>query len=311
MHDNALVSIIIPTHFRNDLLRESLYSAISQTYKNIEIIVVDDSGVQFAAEAVREFDGVTYVPLEENEGPNVARNVGIRLSSGDYIQLLDDDDYLDEEKIERQVSVLDANPEVGVVYCGGRSESIGEFFPNKGARGDVLRLALQFELPSCVTSTMLIRRNIVEDVYPLPDVPGSDDTYWKIEFAQRCAFDYVNAPLVTKREPDIRRGESRGAVDGAWDILDKYAGLYDKFGDDVRRIAESKAIKREAQYSLRSSIYSITAVRLFYRSVSKHPNPDLGHYLLLLSSLFGRRGSAWLHLVYQKFQDVRKERGGS
>jgi len=260
MGDTGLVSVIIPTYFRNDLLRDCLLSVTNQTYENAEIIVVDDSGEQYADEIVNQFDGITYIPFEENQGPNAARNMGIRVSSGNYIQLLDDDDCLDEEKIKRQVSIFENNPEVGVVYCGGRSEAIGEFFPKEGARGDVLRLALQFELPSCVTSTMLARRDIVEDVYPLPDVPGSDDTYWKIEFAQRCAFDYVDDLLVTKRAPDTRRGESRGAVDGTWDILDRYADLYDEFDEDVRRIAESKATKREAQYSLRSTSWSCRKV---------------------------------------------------
>lgn len=304
MDDTALVSVIIPTYFRNDLLRESLSSVITQTYENVEIIVVDDSGEQYAAEIVNEFDEVTYISFEKNQGPNAARNAGIKASSGDYIQLLDDDDCLDEEKIKRQVSVFENNSEVGVVYCGGRSEAIGEFFPKDGARGDVLRLALQFKLPACVTSTMLIRRDIVEDVYPLPDVPGSDDTYWKVEFAKRCAFDYVDESLVVKRAPDVRRGESRGAVEGVWNILDRYEDLYDEFDDDVRRIAESKATKREAQYYLRSTSYSTYAIQLFYRAIREHPNPNSGYYLRFVASIFGRRVSTHLHLMYQYYHDV-------
>lgn len=299
-----LVSVIIPTYYRNELLRECLQSVVNQTYEPLEIIVVDDSGEEYARETVEQFEDITYVPFRENRGPNAARNKGIYVASGDYIQLLDDDDLLHEKKIEKQVDVFSTNPETGLVYSAGVSESFGEFHPRSDGHGDVLELALKFELPACVTSTMLIRRDIIDDVYPLPVVPGSDDTYWKIEFARRAEFDYVDELLVRKRAPPGRRSESRDAVDGTWDILDRYDELYDSFDDSVRRIAKSNATLREAKFRLRSKPYSLQSIRYFYRSIKFHPNPSAVLYLQLLISLFGRRMFEFSMRAYPRVRSV-------
>lgn len=300
LREHPLVSVIIPTHYRNEMLRDCIDSVVNQIYDNVEIIVVDDSGERHASDVVSEFNEIIYIPFEKNMGPNAARNAGIQISSGQYVQLLDDDDCINQEKLQEQLAVFKRNSEIGVVYCGGRSDAVGMFSPRPEGRGDVLRLALQFELPSCVTSTMLIRRDIVDAVYPLPDVPGSDDTYWKIEFAQLCLFDYVNKQLVNKKAPTVRRGESQGAVDGTWRILDQYDHLYSDFDDNVRKIAESKALKREAQYLLRTSQYSTNAIRLFYQAIRRHPNPSMTWYFGFISCLFGRYGYLWARAGYQK-----------
>jgi glycosyltransferase involved in cell wall biosynthesis len=114
VNSNGLVSVVIPTYYRNDGLRRAIESALSQTYDPVEVIVVDDSGERYAEPVAREYD-VTYIAHEENLGGNPARNTGIKAASGEYIQLLDDDDRLLPEKLERQIPALEADPSVGVV----------------------------------------------------------------------------------------------------------------------------------------------------------------------------------------------------
>lgn len=122
--DEKLVSVIITTYGRvGDMIFEAINSVRNQSYKNIEIIVVDDNGLgtelQQANEAVfnREPD-IKYIANKKNSGAQVSRNAGILSSRGEYIACLDDDDIWHPEKIEKQVAFLEAN-DLGMVFCNG------------------------------------------------------------------------------------------------------------------------------------------------------------------------------------------------
>lgn len=115
-----LVSIVIPTHNRAELLHEAIESALDQHAAgelfNTEIVVVDDASTDETAEVVASYPGLRYVRLDANRGVSAARNAGIRASTGTYIGLLDDDDLWLPQKLRRQVPVLERHREVGVVY---------------------------------------------------------------------------------------------------------------------------------------------------------------------------------------------------
>jgi GT2 family glycosyltransferase len=102
-----LVSILIPAYNSEEWIAESLQSAIDQTWRRKEIIVVDDGSTDRTAEVARQFasEGVTVVSVE-NRGAAAARNRALQLSKGDYIQWLDADDLLAPDKIERQFLAL-------------------------------------------------------------------------------------------------------------------------------------------------------------------------------------------------------------
>jgi len=300
VEDTPLVSVIIPTYYRNELLRECLSNVKNQTHDNLEIIVVDDSGEGHASEVVDEFEDIEYIRLEKNKGPNEARGIGVEHSSGEFVQLLDDDDILLENKIQAQLELFKNRPEVGVVYSGVKTESSGDVYPRSDGRGDVLKLALIFELVACVTSTMLIRGETLNKILPLPDPPGSDDTYLKIELAQRCEFDYVEKVLVKKGGPSDQRGDSYGAIEGTWGVLQEYEDLYNTFCDEIRQTAISNAASREARYLIQQHLYSLLAVYLFFLSLRTHPKPSRLRYFQLVAGLFGRPGYKMAQVLYNK-----------
>ena len=108
---DKLVSIVIPTHKREvECLANAVNSALNQTYKNIELVIVDDSPsdyekraeVKAYAESI-EHDKVIYLQNEKNLGGSLTRNRGIDASTGDYIAFLDDDDEYTPDKIEKQL----------------------------------------------------------------------------------------------------------------------------------------------------------------------------------------------------------------
>lgn len=111
--DALLVSIIIPTYKRATMLRRAISSALEQTYSNIEVLVVsdnepDDEFTAKARETVVSFNDyrVRLITQEKHINGAVARNVGIKASKGEYISFLDDDDYYEKDKIEKQVALL-------------------------------------------------------------------------------------------------------------------------------------------------------------------------------------------------------------
>lgn len=123
MTDN-LVSVIITTYGRaGDLIFEAINSVRNQTYKYIEIIVVDDNGlgteIQKNNEKIfRSENGIRYIANKKNSGAQVSRNVGILASKGQYIACLDDDDIWMPEKIEKQVALMESE-NLALVFCNG------------------------------------------------------------------------------------------------------------------------------------------------------------------------------------------------
>lgn len=117
---NGLVSIVIPTHNRSDLIVETINSLLEQTYKNIELIIVDDHSTDGTKERiskyVEEYDFIHYYN-NLKKGACAARNIGISKSKGEYIQFLDDDDLVHKEFIEKRVEVLNKNPQAGFATC--------------------------------------------------------------------------------------------------------------------------------------------------------------------------------------------------
>lgn len=115
-----LVSIIIPTYNNANTICRAVDSCINQTYQNIEIIVIDDGSMDNTKEILSKYneDNRFRYIYQENQERSVARNHGLDIAKGKYIQFLDSDDELYPTKIEKQVSFLDANPEYFLVYCG-------------------------------------------------------------------------------------------------------------------------------------------------------------------------------------------------
>src|SRR4051794_35588628 len=99
-----LVSILIPAYNAARWIRESLCSALAQTWGNIEIIVVDDGSTDDTLKTAGEFESERVrVITQANRGAAAARNAAFALSRGDYIQWLDADDLLGKDKVERQM----------------------------------------------------------------------------------------------------------------------------------------------------------------------------------------------------------------
>lgn len=117
---DSLVSTIIPVFNRPAMLREAVQSVLAQTYRPIEILIVDDGSTDdtpaVAENMTHEHDGIVRVFHQPNGGAGAAREAARLEARGDFIQHLDSDDVLLPHKFELQVAALQAHPECGVAY---------------------------------------------------------------------------------------------------------------------------------------------------------------------------------------------------
>lgn len=103
------ISIIIPVYNTSKYIEECLNSVIHQTYKDIEIIVIDDKSTDNSLELIKDIkdERIILIELETNRGAGVARDKGIEAATGNYICFLDSDDYwIQPEKLEKQISFI-------------------------------------------------------------------------------------------------------------------------------------------------------------------------------------------------------------
>lgn len=195
-----LVSAIITTHNRCDLLPKAIDAALSQTYHPMEIIVVDDASTDNTCEVCREYgDKINYVqiPKQESRGGNYARNLGIKYAKGEYVAFCDDDDEWLPTKIEKQVA-LAIEKQCSLVYClriymdvvdGQIVRTRKEFRPKPS--GDLYESIFKHYVSS--TSCLLVEKALIEAV------GGFDESFRKwqeydlmIRIAQRTPIYYVD-----------------------------------------------------------------------------------------------------------------------
>jgi len=115
----SLTSIVIPCYNAGSHLAEAVQSALMQTHADIEIIIVDDGSTDPVTRDLLDKANWprTRIIRQENAGPSAARNRAVQASAGKYILPLDADDTIEPEYVAKAIAVLEARPEVGVVYC--------------------------------------------------------------------------------------------------------------------------------------------------------------------------------------------------
>jgi len=122
-----LISVIIPCYNRAQLIIKSVDSVLNQTYKNIELIVVDDGSTDNSLqvlEAIREKDNRVKVISQENKGPYPARNKGLKEAKGEFIAFLDSDDTWDPHFLQKLYKALEAHPAAVLAYCGWQNTGL-------------------------------------------------------------------------------------------------------------------------------------------------------------------------------------------
>jgi glycosyltransferase involved in cell wall biosynthesis len=207
--EKPLVSVVLPAHNAAATIAETLASALGQSYRNLEVIVIDDASTDDTAAIARragaEDPRVRVVELPRNSGPSGARNAGIAQARGTYVALLDADDLWRPDKIAKQVERFrSAPPSVGVVYCWWTyMDGDGITLPGRyGAylhEGDVYARMLMatFIGPASVP---MIRRDLLLAVGGFDEsLPGHEDKALYMALAEVSDYAVVPECLVGYR----------------------------------------------------------------------------------------------------------------
>ncbi len=158
--NRPLVSVIIPVYNGEKYLRAAIDSALAQTYKPVEVIVVNDGSTDNSLAVLEEYGSKIRVVDQQNKGQAVARNRGIAETRGEFIAFLDCDDLWDSEKTTAQAQVLQTHPDAVAVYCDHRViNSNGQVTGRSGATenprwsGQILSHILQ---ACCIISPSMV-----------------------------------------------------------------------------------------------------------------------------------------------------------
>lgn len=225
------VSICIPTFRRAHLLSETLCSALTQTFEDFELVVVDDCSPDNTAEVVRNFcdPRIRYVRNHRNLGVPENLNRAFSLATGDCLLILEDHDLLAPNYLAESLRVMDVHPSVGFVATGLiRSTEqqveterfvadLPEFTPGRRL---LRKLLVEFECPFTVTT--MVRRPALAHLRP-----WFDSRYWWyadiflwLRLSALCDFGYVAAPLLTVRPREAAHPLARRHRE-SWLCLDR------------------------------------------------------------------------------------------
>ena len=162
----ASVSVIVPVYNGERYIRETLESVFAQTYQDYEIICMDDGSNDASLAILNEYRDRIKVVQQANTGQAGARNAGAKIGTGKYLAFLDQDDRWYPQKLERQVAILEANPEAVMVHCdmdwinetGDVTQRSLVSASHRSAHKGVTMPQLVGWDPCIYPSTMLIRR---------------------------------------------------------------------------------------------------------------------------------------------------------
>lgn len=255
------VSVIIPAYNSELYIREAIESALAQTYKDLEIIVIDDDSTDKTGQIAKSFgSGLTYIRHNHNRGPSAARNTGIKHVNGEYIAFLDSDDIWLPNKIQEQIKLLENNKDIALVYSDGYRVNLSGlemgllFNIVKPYRGFVFEeLILDNFIP---TSSVIVRKDILNEVGTFNDrflISQDFDLYLRI--AESYEIDFVDAPLFKYRiYPDSASSKKRDVMLDDVIFITKF--YQEKISFDNPRLAQ-KLDKRIAKYMFYIAIWSL------------------------------------------------------
>jgi glycosyltransferase involved in cell wall biosynthesis len=199
------VSVVVPSYNRAHLLDACLESVVRQTYRDFEIVVVDDGSTDNTAEVAARYAPLARYVWQENRGIPEAYNRGIQEARGEYILFVDSDDQLLEEALGAEVAVLDENDDVGLAYAQAwqvdESGAVTALRKPAFARGAYIRSGreeIKDLLFWChITSpTPMVRRRCFDDVGPFdPQLPIGEDWDMWIRIAKKYDVAYIDRPL--------------------------------------------------------------------------------------------------------------------
>jgi len=244
------VSVIIHTYNNEKFIVETVESVLNQTYKDYEIIIVDDGSVDGTRDALIPYMQKIRYHYKENGGIASAKNAGISLSETEFVAFLDHDDLWAPDKLQLQMEHFNENPQIGLVYAKYTSFRDGKELrtkPEKGYSGWIFKELLSKSFIQ--TSTVVVKRECLDAVGPYDETFFLGDEYdMFLRIARKFQCGFVDKGLTRYRVHDTNASNNDFLFDN--ENLGVYKKIYNNF-TDLDGVEKKILRKRIARYSMK------------------------------------------------------------
>jgi len=287
-----LVSVIMPTYNRAGFIGYAIDSVLNQTYKHLELHIIDDGSTDGTRELVSGYkDSRIKYYYQENQGQSVARNVGINNAHGDFICFLDSDNIWKLDKLEKQIKLMNENPGYHIIY--GENEIINEDGDVQFSRqnisrysGNIMSRLLVFNFVNF--NNAMIRHECFKDLGGMNEnTRVADDYELFLKFSARYKFMYVPEIFAQYRVMDEQISSNKDKrFESNYNILTNFINEH---GDLLDRKTIDYTWCRF--YTTRGRYYASTGslkrafadycTAMKYKPLSRHPWRALAKLILL------------------------------
>ncbi|NJY63947.1 glycosyltransferase family 2 protein [Salinimicrobium sp. CDJ15-81-2] len=292
-----MVSIVMPAHNREKTIVRAINSIIDQTYKNFEIIIVDDFSTDNTSKIISSIKDqrVRYFCLSKNQGAAAARNYGIRKAKGELISFLDSDDYYEEDFLKESVRILEGtSPNVGFMWTGIRFHfSKGNSFEEVWKPQFIKSSFFTFlnELKIGTGSGITIKKEVFNNCGFFDEaLPAAEDTEFFYRITQ--SYDYTFSARVLINID--KSGNDRMSKD-----FTNIGKAYNSFIPNYLQIIDSnEKLMRKFYYKMMWLNYHLgdkKEARMYYKKIPRRLNTLKIKLVRTLFEIFPKRAAAVMH----------------
>ena len=311
----GLVSVIVPVFNRQDYVAETIESIVKQTYKNIEIIIINDGSTDDSEKIIRTFqsqypDAIDVIN-QKNQGQVKARNNGLEIARGEFIAFLDSDDVWSLDKVEKQMNRF--KNKIGLVYSGVQyidtwGNVIGEEQCDQSIKGSVYEKLL---VKNRMTGgTVIIKNAVLKEVGLFDETLEAAENWdlW-IRATQFYEVDFVDEPLLKYRKHSGNMSSNNTLMlDATYSILEKYCLNAHAEGAavDACEIATANYYYRVGVYLI--SIGDYSDARANFKTANKHVPNYLDCDIRIIRSYLGKGLNEFLSALAKKIKPILRRR---
>ncbi len=311
----GLVSVIVPVFNRQDYVAETIESIVKQTYKNIEIIIINDGSTDNSEKIIRTFQSqypdIINVINQQNQGQVKARNNGLKIARGEFIAFLDSDDVWLLDKLEKQVCLF--NKKVGLVYSGVQyidtwGNVIGEEQCDQNIKGAVYeKLIVKNRMTG---GTVIVRNEALKKVGLFDETFEAAENWdlW-IRVTQFYEVNFVDEALLKYRKHSGNMSSNNTLMlDATHSILEKYC-----LNTNIEGVAAEACEIATANYYYRVGVYQTSVgdystARANFKKANKFVPNYLDCDIRIIRSYLGKGLNEFISECVKKIKPVFRRR---
>lgn len=307
MNSSPTVSVIIPSYNCESYIAETIDSVLNQTFRDLELIVVDDGSTDRTCEIVNSFRGPVRLVTQTNARVCAARNRGIDEAKGEFICLMDHDDYWFPDKLSSQIKLMHDHPEAGVVYTAftrWHSDASGKF-PDPASLSTISDsdyidpeysgwIYHQFLLDCwMLTSTSMIRKEVFDKCGTFDvNLPYSEDWELWLRISREYPFIKLSRATTLYRQHHAQGNLVARDVDYRTELLSKAAREWGLKSRDGRFVSRLQFQRQLAKYHAAYGLHQLQAgnpgkaINSFGKAWGNYP-PGLKYPAYILAAFLG------------------------